>query len=130
MIQILREEPIDWPADGPPLTGQVSPTVARRRASGYLGREVAMTLLARNPRLVVGERAIWRFDVDLNLPDFGRIATLGTIDVDAGNADVLPLTRTQIHEMLKNANALVLSQHDCIATTFTDSENLGKSSTQ
>ncbi len=65
-----------------------------------------MTLLAHNPRLVVGEPVVWRFDVDLSLPNFGRVATMGEIDVDASTAEVLPFSSNEIDAMLKAANAL------------------------
>jgi hypothetical protein len=114
MIQILREQPIEWPDYGPltleappvTVTVSVSPTTARRRATSYLVSEIAMTLLAHNPRLVVGEQVTWRFDIDLCLPHTGCIATLGTIDVNADSAVVIPLTANKIAELIKNANAL------------------------
>ena len=114
MIQILREQTLEWPTEGPltvvappvAVTISVSPEIARRRANGYLAREVAMALLAHNPRLVVGERVVWRLNIDLSLPDFGRVAPLGVIDVDAENATVIALTTDEIDELLKAANAL------------------------
>ena len=114
MIQILREQTLEWPTEGPltvvappvAVTISVSPEIARRRANGYLAREVAMTLLAHNPRLVVGECGVWRLNIDLSLPDFGRVAPLGVIDVDAENATVIALTTDEIDELLKAANAL------------------------
>ncbi len=117
MIQILREEPIEWPDWGPmtvvappvALTIPISPTRARRKANGYLAREVAMTLLAHNPRLVVAAQPVWRFDIDLCLPNRGRVATLGTIDVDAEAGNVVPFSADAIDELLKAANALAAS---------------------
>jgi hypothetical protein len=65
-----------------------------------------MTLLAHNPRLVVGDSLCWRFDADLSLPGVGVIATLGAIDVDADSGAVLPLSPSQIEEILRRAHAL------------------------
>ena len=114
MVQIIREQSVTWPVDGPfevvapalSVTVQVSPTVARRRANAYLGNTVAMSVLAHNPRLVVGDRVVWRLDADLSLPDWGQIATLGIIDVDADTGDVLPFTPEQIRDLLLRADAL------------------------
>ena len=113
-MQIIREQTIEWPDHGPlkllapalAVTVTVSPNVARRHANGYLGSEVAMSILAHNPRLVVGERVTWRFDADLNLPGFGQMATLGSVDVDAETGIVIPLSSAQIEELLNRANAL------------------------
>jgi len=114
IMEIIREALIDWPAEGPfklvapaiKVNVTVSPSLARRRANGYLGSEVAMTLLAHNPRLVVGDSLCWRFNVDLSLPGVGVIATLGAIDVDADSGAVLPLSPSQIEEILRRAHAL------------------------
>lgn len=126
MVQIIREAQIDWPVEGPlelvapaiKVNVTVSPSVARRRANGYLGSEVAMTLLAHNPRLVVGACLCWRFDVNLCLPDVGVIATLGTVDVDAESGAVLPLSPSQIDEILRRAHALATRIASPTTATF------------
>jgi len=114
MVQILHEHAIEWPVSGhvqieaPALAVEVavSPDVARRRANGYLGSEVAMSMLAHNPRLVVDGQPLWRFDIDLCLPEFGYIATLGSIDVDALTGAVVPLTANQLTSLQERADAL------------------------
>ena len=100
MVQILHEQAIEWPVNGPlhleapalSVEVAIAPDVARRRANGYLGSEVAMSMLAHKPRLVVDGQPLWRFDIDLCLPELGYIATLGSIDVDAMTGAVVPLT--------------------------------------
>lgn len=126
MVQILREQAIEWPVNGPfhveapALTVEVavSPDVARRRANGYLGSEVAMNMLAHNPRLVVDGHPMWRFDIDLCLPGLGYIATLGAIDVDAMTGAVVPLTPNQLISLQERADAL--------AARFTPVRSVGR----
>ena len=98
--------PFELVAPAVSVTVQVTPTTARRRANAYLGSMVAMSMLAHNPRLVVGDRVVWRFDADLSLPEWGQVATLGTIDVDAETGAAIPLTAVQIRHLLQRADAL------------------------
>ena len=114
MVQILREHAIEWPVNGPlhfeapalSVEIAIAPDLARRRANGYLGSEVAMSMLAHNPRLVVDGQPLWRFDIDLCLPGLGYIATLGSIDVDAMIGAVVPLTANQLTSLQERADAL------------------------
>lgn len=113
MVQILHEQPIEWPVSGPvqieapalAVEVAVSPDVARRSVNGYLGSEVAMSMLAHNPRLVVDGQPLWRFDIDLCLPELGYIATLGSIDVDALTGAVVPLNLNQLTSLQERAGA-------------------------
>ncbi len=115
MVQIIREQSIEWPSTGglhieaPALSVDIGvlPEVARRRANGYLGNRVAMSMLAHNPRLVVADSPCWRFDIDLHLSGLGFVATLGTIDVDAVGGEVIPLIPTQITALRERADALI-----------------------
>ncbi len=114
MVQILHEQAIEWPVNGPlhleapalSVEVAIAPDVARRRANGYLGSEVAMSMLAHKPRLVVDGQPLWRFDIDLCLPELGYIATLGSIDVDAMTGAVVPLTVNQMTSLQERADAL------------------------
>lgn len=114
MVQILREQRIEWPDNSPiqieapalAVEVAIAPDFARRRANGYLGSEVAMSMLAHNPRLVVDDQPMWRFDIDLCLPGLGCIATLGSIDVDAMTGAVVPLTPNQQISLQERADAL------------------------
>ena len=115
MVQILREHAIEWPVNGPlhfeapalSVEIAIAPDVARRRANGYLGSEVAMSMLAHKQRLVIDGQPLWRLDIDLCLPEFGYIATLGSIDVDAMIGAVVPLTANQLTSLQERADALV-----------------------
>lgn len=126
MLQILYEHPIEWSDDSPrtlkatvdlEATLSVSPGSARRRANGYLGRYVAMSIQADDPVLIWGKRLVWRMQMHLSLRHFGRIATLGTVDVDAQTRDVIPLSSEEITNIQERANALALSHSQAAAAT-------------
>ncbi len=117
MLQILYEYPIEWGDDDPrtlratvdlKATLSVSPDSARRKANGYLGQNVAMSIQADEPILVWGSRLVWRMPVSLFLRGLGRIATLGTLDVDAQTREVIPLSITEITSLQERANAFAL----------------------
>ncbi|HRJ40692.1 MAG: hypothetical protein KJZ86_06260 [Caldilineaceae bacterium] len=117
MLQILYEHPMEWIDDGPrtlkatvdlEATLSVSPDSARRRANGYLGRYVAMSIQADDPVLVWGKRLVWRMQMHLSLRGLGRVATVGTVDVDAQTRDVIPLSANQIASLQERANAIAL----------------------
>ena len=87
----------------------VSGTVARRRANGYLGMNVAMSILAGEPCLVIeGERAVWRFTANLHLPNSGFVATVGTVEVDALTGKPLLLSPEKIKIMQERADAIAM----------------------
>lgn len=118
MLQILYEHPIEWGDDSPrtlkakvdlEATLSVSPDSARRRANGYLGRYVAMSIQADEPVLIWGKRLVWRLQMVLTLRGYGRIATLGSVDVDAQTREVIPLSSQEIAILQERANALALS---------------------
>ena len=117
MIQVLYEWNGNWPEGGVQIQGQfmgrtfagkvlISPTEARRGANGYLSMDVAMAIVADDPILVWGERPVWRMTTSLLLADWGRVAQLGTIDVDAMTGDIIPLTAEQIAAIQERANEL------------------------
>lgn len=117
MLQILYEYPMEWIGDGPrtlkatvdlEATLSVSPDSARRRANGYLGRHVAMSIQADDPVLVWGKRLVWRMQMHLSLRGLGRVATVGTVDVDAQTRDVIPLSASEIINLQERANAIAL----------------------
>lgn len=115
MFQITYEYPETWPAEGPiqidaRLQGeiQVSPIVARRHANGYLTLEVGTLLGADEPVLVWGERPVWRLTVNLHLPHRGKVAAVGTLDVDATQGTVLPPSDEELQQMQERARDLAL----------------------
>jgi hypothetical protein len=117
MVRILYEHPMEWPDEGPlqvdanlKLTGEipVSPEPAVRRANGYLGEHVAMAVQASDPVLVWSERPRWRLQANLYLRGLGRVATLGSLEVDAMTREVTPLSEADIIEMQSRAHAIAL----------------------
>jgi hypothetical protein len=117
MLQILYEHPMEWIDDGPRTLKatvdleailSVSPDSARRRANGYLGHHVAMSIQAGDPVLVWGKRLVWRMQMHLSLRGFGRIATVGTVDVDAQTRDIIPLSVDEIISLQERANAIAI----------------------
>ena len=85
---------------------KVSPAEARRRAAGFLGTEVSMMILAKEPTLVVGERPFWQSPACLYLPELGEVATVGSVDVDALTGEVIAPSPEQIVEMQNRANVI------------------------
>ena len=117
MVKILYEHAADWPESGPlrmdahvDFTGviEVSPDSARQRANGYLGSHVGMAIQSSDPVLVWQERPVWRLQINLYLRGLGKVATLGTLDVDAMTREVLPLANEEITDIQARANAIAL----------------------
>ena len=114
MVQVVYEYREPWPAAGslhlqvPPLEAEilVSPTLARRRAKGYLTAEVALVFRPGDPMLIWGQRRVWRMPVYLHLRGFGPVAVLGTIDVDAMTGDVVMLDPTETAAMQERADEI------------------------
>ena len=115
MFPVLYEYADSWPTEGPlHITAQfteeitVKPDAARRTANAYLGLDVSMALRASNPMLMLGDkRPLWRLFVDLHWYKQGKVATLGTIDVDALNDEVIPLSNNEIENLRNKANDLI-----------------------
>ena len=117
MLQIIHDHSINWPSAGPVevmipavmVKVPISPVVARRYANDYLGNDVGMTILANNPSLLMGDSPCWRFDVDLQLPSLGKVATLGQLDVNASSGTVTPLSDEEIDKVQNLADAIAAS---------------------
>ena len=115
MFQVVYEYTEPWPQAGPlRVIGQfseeitVKPDAARRTANHYLGLDVGMALRSSQPMLVIGgKHPIWRVAVDLHWYGVGKIATLGTIDVDALTDEVIPLSDEEILHLREKANDLI-----------------------
>jgi hypothetical protein len=118
MIQVLYEWEGVWPEKGElQIEGRfmgksfggtipVSPKEAKRHANGYLSMDVAMAIVADEPVLLWSERPVWRMTTSLLLSEWGRVAQVGAIDVDAMTGAVISLTPTQIQTMQDKANEL------------------------
>lgn len=115
MFPVLYEYADSWPTEGPlQIKAQfvqeitVKPDDARRTANAYLGLDVSMALRASNPMLMLGgKRPLWRLFIDLHWYKQGKIATLGTLDVDALNDEVIPLANNEIENLRNKANDLI-----------------------
>jgi len=115
MFPVFYQYKDAWPDNGPlHIQGYfseeitVKPDAARRTANGYLGLDVSMALRASNPMLMLGgKRPLWRLFVDLHWYKQGKVATLGTIDVDALNDEVIPLSNDEIENLRNKANDLI-----------------------
>jgi hypothetical protein len=102
MFQVIYEYPKPWPDEGPLHVSVefdseilIPPHIARRRANGYLSREIALFMAAGEPALVIGERPVWRMPIHLTLRDFGKMAVVGSIDVGASDGTVVPLSAAE-----------------------------------
>jgi hypothetical protein len=120
MIQVLYEWDGAWPKEGQvQIEGRfmgktfagkisISPSEAKRSANGYLSMDAAMAIVADEPVLVWSERPIWRITTSLLLENWGRIAQVGSIDVDAMTGEVIPLSSEQIQTTQDRANELAI----------------------
>jgi len=87
--------------------GYVPAEYARRKANGYLSREVSLFCSATDGVLIPLAHPIWQFAIRFGLPRLGELGILGTFDVDAYSGKVIPLTNQQIKRMRVRANAIV-----------------------
>jgi hypothetical protein len=87
--------------------GYVLGEYARRRANGYLSREVSLFYSATAGLFVPVARPLWQFSIEVRLPRLGVLGSMGTIDVDAQTGEVVPLTHKQIKRIRERADALV-----------------------
>ena len=74
--------------------------------NGFGGELISMALVADEPILVWGERPVWRMTTCLLLADWGRVAQVGAVDIDAMTGEVVPLTADQIKRIEDRANEL------------------------
>jgi hypothetical protein len=73
-----------------------------------------MAIVADEPVLIWGERPLWRMTTSLLLSEWGRVAQVGAIDVDAMTGAIIPLTSHQIQTMQDRANELTRSSTNVI----------------
>jgi hypothetical protein len=115
-MEIVYELTKGWPKQGalqvtvPSMTVNIpiSPDKARRRANGYLGMHVGVLLGTSEPRLLMGDRPLWKLSVNLHLPSIGYVGQVGTIQVDATTGDVIPLADSTIQQYQDRAHDLVI----------------------
>ncbi len=85
---------------------EIDPVFARRKASRWLGDQVADTIEGGPPKLIVGNRTIWRVPVLFSARRHNITrSTIGHIDVDALTGEVLADAALG-NSLLNNAKAL------------------------
>jgi hypothetical protein len=78
---------------------------ARQKVSGYVADELSTQMHGGTPKLVVGERIVWRVPVILSLPPSGDLGEVGYIDVDVETGELLT-TGESLREIKQHASAL------------------------
>jgi hypothetical protein len=118
MFQILIKSPERFPENGSLRVEAhfaqeiaVSPVQARRKAAGYLATEVSMAIRAGEPILIAGQQSVWRVPVQLHLlgGSDDLLPIIGSVDVDAVTANIIPLSPDQILSLQSQADAFVAS---------------------
>lgn len=119
MFKVMVECEERWPENGPlhvevhfTSDVRVSPTIAQRRAAGFLAMEISMAARVDTPVLIAGQRPVWRVSARLSPPGLenAEALPLGEIDVDASTGEVIPPSPDQIAAMQRQINALAASQ--------------------
>lgn len=64
------------------FTINVAAEEAQYQVHSWLVDEISCNIGAETPTLVIGERPVWRVPAYLSFPRFGRIGSVGTVDVD------------------------------------------------
>lgn len=67
---------------------KVTAEQARRQVNRWLFTEVGNMIGARAPKLVVGERVVWRVPAVLTASHVGEVGVVGEIDVDVQNGEM------------------------------------------
>ena len=83
---------IGWLADAPTLTINIDATTARRRVSGWVGREVSymMGAGAEPPQLVIERTgAFWHVPVVPTSSKVGLVGKVGEVRVNAESGEVI-----------------------------------------
>lgn len=89
------------------LTAQVNVTkfTARRKVNKLLLDHVGNLLCSKEPKLIIGERLLWRVPIWLALPTTGPLGEVGTIELDVQSGEML-FTQLLLDEIADRANAL------------------------
>lgn len=80
---------------------------ARRKANGYLSKEISLFCSATDGVFIPLTCPIWQFAIRFGLPRLGELGILGTLDVDARTGEPIPLITEQIERMRVRADAIV-----------------------
>ena len=86
-------------------TFNFSALAAKRKVGRFVADEIGYLLRAGEPKLVVGQRMVWRVPVTLALPIAGDIGQTGEIDVDIDTGKLM-LTPELIDSITQNGEQL------------------------
>ncbi|MCE7979809.1 MAG: hypothetical protein DYG89_01340 [Caldilinea sp. CFX5] len=78
---------------------------ARRQVHRWLIDEVSSNIGAERPTLVLSERPVWRVPAVLSFPRYGRVGSVGSVDVDVETGKMPNLAQAQA-EVEHHAEAL------------------------
>lgn len=78
---------------------------ARRQVHRWLIDEVSSNIGAEIPTLVMSERPVWRVPAALSFPRYGRIGSVGAVDVDVETGKMRNLAQSKA-EVERHAEAL------------------------
>lgn len=78
---------------------------ARRLVHRWLIDEISSNIGAEMPTLVMGERPVWRVPAALSFPRYGRVGSVGTVDVDVETGKMSNLAQAK-DEVERHAEAL------------------------
>ncbi|MCL4868212.1 MAG: hypothetical protein KJ063_04525 [Anaerolineae bacterium] len=90
------------------FTIQITAEEARRKVNAWLLNEVSYLFAALSPTLVVGDQIVWRVPAIYSLPHVGQVGTVGFVDVDVQNGELVSLP-TLVNDLQEKA--LELAQH-------------------
>ncbi len=94
-------------ASVPSPTTEITETIARRLANGYLSRQVGVAFGAVAGVYIPLTIPVWQFTIEFRLPRLGQLAFMGTIDIDAETGHPLPLSPSEIRKIQDRANATI-----------------------
>ncbi|MBV7338194.1 hypothetical protein KFU94_60210 [Chloroflexi bacterium TSY] len=97
--------------------GLILPYQAKIKANAYMGDTVAFFVRAEAgpPTLIPGRPPLWRVKTVLHLRDYGTVADMGTVDVNAVSSQVIPLSESEINTKQEQARHAAL-RAQCKAT--------------
>lgn len=84
--------------------GLILPYQAKIKVNAYMGGYVAFYAGSDGqPTFISGDPPIWRVETVLRLHQYGKVAKLGSLDVNAITAEVIPLSDSEIQHRQKRA---------------------------
>jgi hypothetical protein len=87
-------------------TVNIDAQTAKRRVTGWLLNEVGNMLVAGIPRLVIGNKTVWRVPAILTSSEHGPVGEVGLVDVDAETG--IPLADDNLRDhILSNVQHII-----------------------